>query len=94
MQDARTAPSGCQEKSFQSEFHLHRNQCDGALHPKWMLGEADCIRSLNQKPLVLSTSIKAEMNFGKKKASEFSEGGKGMVREVDEGENREICISR
>lgn len=55
-----------------------------------MLGEADCIRSLNQKPLVLSTSIKAEMNFGKKKASEFSEGGKGMVREVDEGETGRI----
>lgn len=49
---------GRQERSVQSEFHLQRNQCDGALHPKWMLGEADSIRSLNQKLSVLSISIR------------------------------------
>lgn len=57
--------AGRRERSVQSEFHLQRNQCDGALHPKWMLGEADSIRSLNQKALVLSISIKSEMNFGR-----------------------------
>lgn len=51
---------GRQERSVQSEFHLQRNQCDGALHPKWMLEVADSIRSLNQKLSVLSISIRLE----------------------------------
>lgn len=33
---------------------------------RWMLGAVDSITSLTQKPLVLSISIKAEMNFGRK----------------------------
>lgn len=50
-----------------------------------MLGEADSIRSLNQKPPALSISIKAEMNFGKKGLwLEFE--GKEWVQGVDEGE--------
>lgn len=56
------APRFAQERSVQSEFHLHRNQCDGAVHPKWMLGEADGMRNLNQKMSVLSIFIKAGMN--------------------------------
>lgn len=77
-------PLACQERSVQSEFHLQRNQCDGALHPKRMLGEADSIRSLNQKLPLLSISIKAGINSWKKglwRDSEGRERGKRLMRE-------------
>lgn len=82
-------PLGRQERSVQSEFHLQRNQCDGALHPKWMLGEADSIRSLNQKPSVLGISIKGWNEFRKKRPVTG-------VREEGSGQRRkdETSISR
>lgn len=50
-----------------------------------MLGEADGIRGLNQKPSVLSISIKAGMNSGKKGLWLDFLGG-----EADEGETERI----
>lgn len=80
---------GCRETSIQSEFHLRRNQCDGASHPKWMLGEADIIKSLNQKPLVLSISIKAEMNFGGKGGLRLGVKGKKLLEQLMRERRRE-----